>query len=178
MSPSSYAPSQKVLHWLIFMLVIGIYALTYVVDLFPRGDPTRDAVWWLHKSFGLTLVVAIFVRLGLRMFRGTPPLPSSMLPWERTIASIAHLLLYALLILIPLLGIFLTWYRGDTLSFFGMFTIGSPVLPNRETAKFLKELHNLSANAILILAGFHGAAALWHHYIRKDSVLMRMLPRR
>lgn len=173
----TYGSSQKAIHWVVFLLVIGLYGLTYAEDLFPRGDPNRDLVWWFHISFGLLLFALVILRVSLRLVYGAPELPSEMRPLERWLAKIAHLLLYALLVAIPVLGILLTWFRGDALSFFGLFTIPSPFLPDRPTAGFIKELHELCANLILALAGLHAIAALWHHFVRKDDVLKRMLPR-
>lgn len=175
MNPT-YASSQKAIHWTVFLLVIGLYGLTYVVDLFPRGDPSRDLVWWFHISFGLLLFVLVILRAGLRLTRGAPGLPSEMTQLERWMAKLTHLALYALLVAIPVLGILLTWYRGDALSFFGLFTIPAPFSPDRTTAGIIKELHSLCANLILILAGLHAVAALWHHFIRRDDILKRMLP--
>lgn len=175
MNPT-YASSQKAIHWAVFLLVIGLYGLTYVVDLFARGDPGRALVWWLHISFGLLLFALVVVRVGLRLVLGTPGLPLEMSQLERWAAKVAHLVLYGLLVAIPVLGILLTWYRGDALSFFGLFTIPAPFPPDRATAGSIRQLHSLCANLILILAGLHAAAALWHHYVRKDNVLRRMLP--
>ena len=36
--------------------------------------------------------------------------------------------------------------------------------------------HGLVANSILIQAGVHASAALFHHYVWGDGVLARMLP--
>jgi cytochrome b561 len=124
----------------------------------------------------LLLFALVVIRVGLRLMLGTPGLPTEMSGLERWAARIAHLLLYGLLVAIPVLGILLTWYRGDALSFFGLFTVPAPVPADRDTARFIKELHSLCANLILILAGVHAAAALWHHFIRRDDVLKRMLP--
>jgi cytochrome b561 len=79
---------------------------------------------------------------------------------------------------IPLVGVVLTWLRGDTLSFFGLFTIPSPVAADRTLGRSVKEIHELGANLILALAAVHAAAALWHHFVRRDGVLARMLPGR
>ena len=172
----TYSPAQKALHWVLFILVLGLYGLTYGEALFERGDPNRDVVWWLHISFGLLLAGLVVWRLLLRLSRGTPQLPTSMTSIERTLSNVGNFALYALLIAIPVLGILLTWLRGDTLSFFGLFTIPAPFQPDRDTARTIRELHSLSANGILILAGIHALAALWHHFVRKDDVLERMLP--
>jgi cytochrome b561 len=97
---------------------------------------------------------------------------------EIAAAKGAHFLLYALMIGIVGLGITLTWLRGDALTFFGLFTIPAPMTPDRDLAHQVKELHELCADGILVVAGLHAVAALWHHYVRGDDVLTRMLPRR
>jgi cytochrome b561 len=175
MPAKAYSPTQKALHWLLFVLVLGLYGLTYGEALFERGDPNRDVVWWLHILFGLLAGLVVW-RLSLRLTRGAPQLPTSMTSMERTLARVGHFALYALLITIPVLGILLTWLRGDTLSFFGLFTIPAPFQADRNIARTIQEVHSLSANGILIVTGIHTLAALWHHFIRKDDVLERMLP--
>lgn len=178
MASTSYTSTQKFLHWALFALVVLLYALTFGEDLFARGDPTVDVIWRLHISFGLLLAALVLWRLVLRAARGVPGLPDDMTGLERTAAKAGHLVLYALLIALPVLGILLTWYRGNALSFFGLFTIPSPVTPDRVTARSIRELHSLCANGILIVAGLHALAALWHHFIRQDNILIRMLPAR
>jgi cytochrome b561 len=176
MAAKAYSSTQKALHWLLFILVLGLYGLTYAEGLFPRGDPNRDAVWWLHISFGLLLAGLVVWRVLLRLTKGTPELPSSMTSMERTLAKAGHFALYALLVAIPVLGILLAWLRGDALSFFSLFTIPAPFQPDRDIAGIVQELHGLCANAILILVGIHALAAFWHHFVRKDDVMERMLP--
>jgi cytochrome b561 len=171
-----YTASQKWLHWSIFGLVVLMYALTFSEDIFPRGDARVDVAWKIHISYGLPFAVLVAWRLVVRLGAGAPTLPSEMTPLERMAAKAAHLLLYALLLALPVLGILLTWYRGDALTFFGLFTIPSPVTPDRAMARSIKGLHSLCANGILIVAGLHALAALWHHYVRRDAVLRRMLP--
>jgi len=175
---AAYSPMQKALHWSIFLLVVGLYGVTYGEAFFPRGDPGRDAIWWLHISFGLLLAVLVLWRIAMRLATGAPALPPGMSPLERRLAAVAHSALYLLLVVLPVLGIALTWLRGDALSFFGLFTLPAPVAADRELARTVKELHELAANLILAVAGLHAAAALWHHYVRRDSVLKRMLPGR
>lgn len=177
MTNTAYTSTQKFLHWALFVLVLLLYALTYGEDLLPRGDPTVDAIWRLHISFGLLLVGLLLWRVVLRGLRGAPGLPDEMSGPERTAAKIGHFVLYALLIAIPVLGILLTWFRGDALSFFGLVTVPAPFAPDRTTARTIRELHSLCANGILIAAGLHAAAALYHHLIRRDAILTRMLPK-
>ncbi len=176
MLAKTYGPMQKNLHWLVFLLVIGLYGITYAEELYPRGDPGRAMVWWLHISFGLLLLAVLFLRVGVRLGLGTPAQSYRVSRLEGRLANLTHALLYVLLFAVPILGIFLTWYRGDALSFFGLFTMPAPFAADKEIARSVHELHELGANALLILAGVHALAALWHHFIRGDDVLLRMLP--
>ena len=173
---SSYGPMQKTLHWVVFALVVLLYGITYGEEFFPRGDPGRAWIWWLHISFGLLLAAVIIIRILTRMRLGSPASVSSVTPVEENVARVTHFLLYALLVAVVTIGIVLTFYRDNPLSFFGLFTIPSPIAPDRETARTIQGLHELGANALMILAGLHALAALWHHYVRRDDVLERMLP--
>ena len=178
MSSTAYAPIQKSLHWAIFLLVVGLYGMTYAEDLFPRGDPGRAMLWFLHISFGLLLLGLVVARVAARVALGAPALPRTTSGLERGLAHLTHFLLYALLFAIPIVGVVLTWMRGDALDFFGLFTIPAPFAPDRETARSVKEVHEVLATLILFVTGVHAAAALWHHYVRRDDVLRRMLPGR
>jgi cytochrome b561 len=153
-----------------------LYGITYAEELYPRGDPGRAMVWWLHISFGLVLIAAILLRVGVRAVEGTPA-QSYKISWlEGRLATLTHGILYVLLFAVPIIGVGLTWYRGDALSFFGLFTIPAPFPADKETARFVRELHELGANALLIVAGLHALAAFYHYFIRRDDVLQRMLP--
>jgi len=175
---ASFRPSQKALHWLTVLLVPVLYGMTYAEDLFARGSAARATLWWLHISLGLTLIGVTALRIVARIVWGAPPLPAAMKGLERLGAHAALLTLYGLLVLVPLLGVATAWYRGMGVTLFGLFAIPSPVAADRTVAHSIQGLHNLTATALLVLAGLHALAALWHHYVRRDDVLTRMLPHR
>jgi len=174
--PASYSRAQKFLHWAIFVLVSGLYLLTYAEGLFARDGVGREWVWWLHISFGLLLAAFVLVRLVVRVAVSVPEPDAAANPWEARLASLTHGLLYLLLIALPIAGIILAWARGATLSFFGIFTIPAPFAADRAFAHQVQDIHGLLADVIVILAAFHAAAALLHHFVRRDGVLRRMLP--
>jgi cytochrome b561 len=172
----AYSSYQKFLHWVLFGLVVGLYLLTYGPGLFPRGSAGREWVWWLHISFGLLLAAFVLARLAVRATHAPPEPPADTPAWEARLASVVHALLYLLLVAVPVAGVVLAWARGNTLSFFGIFAIPAPFAPDRPFARQVQDIHALLANTIIILAAFHAAAALWHHFVRRDNVLRRMLP--
>ena len=88
-----------------------------------------------------------------------------------------HYLLYGLLIVVPAFGIALQFAQGHSLPLFGLGEIPSPWLADKAFAHSVKEVHEISANILVILAVFHMAAALVHHVVFGDNTLRRMLPR-
>jgi cytochrome b561 len=90
------------------------------------------------------------------------------------LAKTVHYALYALLIVMVLVGIFLVYVRGD--NFFGLFSIPAFDPNNKALRDNVGELHGTIATIILIFAGLHASAGLIHHYLWHDGVLRRMLP--
>jgi cytochrome b561 len=84
--------------------------------------------------------------------------------------------MYLLLALVPIAGIVTQFARGDAVSIFGLYEIASPWVKDRAFARSVTEVHEILANALVILAGLHAVAALVHHWILRDRTLARMLP--
>ena len=93
-------------------------------------------------------------------------------------ARLAHYTLYALLIAVPIAGIIEQFARGDPLPLLGIGEITSPWIQDRAFAHSVKEIHEVAAHVLVIVAIFHTAAALIHHFVFRDNTLIQMLPRR
>ena len=93
-----------------------------------------------------------------------------------TIATLTHKILYLLLVGTVLLGIANAWIRGDTL--FMLLKIPAFDPGNTALREPVEDLHSWAANILLVVAGLHAAAALLHHFVLKDDILRRMVPRR
>lgn len=172
-----YPAGLRAIHWLTVALIIIIYGLTYTEDFFARGTPARAAVWWLHISFGLVLIVAVAARICARAIGPIPPPSAALSPLVERASQAVHALLYVLLVVTPLVGVYLAFLRGNEVTLFGLFTIPSPVaVVDRAARASVQEVHELLANALIVVALLHAAAAIWHHVIRKDDVLLRMMP--
>ncbi|BAF90056.1 MULTISPECIES: cytochrome b [Azorhizobium] len=166
------------IHWATVALIAIIYGLTYVRFLFERGTPLRAMVWWLHISFGLVLLAFIVARVVARHAMTMPGPSAALSPLVHRASQAVHVLLYALLVLTPVVGVYLAFLRGDAVTLFGLFTIPSPVAVDRTFARQVVEVHEWLANGLVAVALVHGAAAIGHHFVLKDDVLTRMLPRR
>jgi cytochrome b561 len=91
-------------------------------------------------------------------------------------AKLSHFALYALLAIVPFLGIIVQLKRGHDLPIFGIWDFVSPWPADRALSRTLLGLHSYLADALLILAGIHAAAAIVHHHVWRDRTLTRMLP--
>src|SRR5512143_2273907 len=172
-SPDGYGAIPQTLHWLTAGLVAVAWALGTFDDVLPRGA-ARAAGLFVHISAGLAILALLVVRLLWRL-ADPPPQPeiTALGVW---LDRAGHLALYALLITAPVAGIVLQFARGDALPLFGLSEIPSPFIADRAFARSIKEVHELLANALAILACMHAAAALVHHWVFRDRTLVRMLP--
>lgn len=159
-------------HWASAVLVLGLWALGQCIDFFPRDLP-RITARSLHISFGLLLGVLLVLRLRWRLGGGVK-LPAADAGLAGRLASGVHHLLYALLFAIVAVGMACVWIRGDNL--FNLYTVPAFDPGNKALREEAVDLHGLIANIILALVFAHAAAAVWHHRVRKDGVLRRMLP--
>lgn len=174
---SRYGAVAQLFHWIIVALLVTQFALARQAHLLPLGA-AKVAVLARHKSVGITILVLALLRLAWRAFNPVPAVPETTQPWQRTAARASHFLLYALLIVIPLLGWAMSSARNFPVSWFGLFTLPDFVKPNRAAYEFLHEAHETCAKLLFVLALVHAAAALKHHFIDRDNVLRRMLPMR
>ena len=169
-----YDRATLAFHWLTAVLVVEQWVGAHVIDDFAKGAP-RIAARSVHISFGLFLGFVLVARLVWRVTQGRK-LPPANEGFLQFIAKGTHWLLYALLVAIVPVGMFLVWTQGD--SYFGLFSVPAFDAGNRLLRHNVGELHKLLANAILIISSLHVAAALVHHFVWHDDVLLRMMPGR
>lgn len=176
-SSSGYGGIPQATHWLTVILVALAWTLGLVGDDVPKGTP-RDAGLFVHMSAGLAVAVLLVVRLALNLVNPPPSAgPATPGIWMSRLGQATHYLLYGLLIAVPVAGIVLQFARGEALPIFGIADIASPWVKDRAFAGSIKEVHEVLAHTLVIVAGFHAAAALFHHWVLRDRTLVRMLPR-
>jgi cytochrome b561 len=177
-SVEGYGALSQMMHWITVVLVILAWLLGQFDDVFPKGA-ARAAGLFVHISAGLAVIGILVMRLFWRFADPPPPIEHTILgAWLDRAGQLAHYLLYALLVAVPISGIVLQFARGDALPLFGLAEIASPWVRDRAFARSVKEIHEVTANALIVLAALHAAAALLHHWVLRDRTLVRMLPRR
>lgn len=172
--PSSLRYDRRTVafHWATAVLVLLQWGGGQLTGFVPRGF-LRSGAWSVHIVLGVALLLLLVARIAWRANRGRrlPPADEGVL---NLIAKATHWGLYALLAAVVLLGLANAVAHGSTL--FGLvnipkFDAGDSTLP-----RAINGWHSLAANALLVLAGLHAAAALMHATLWRDGVLSRMLP--
>ncbi len=182
--PRRYSAVAMTLHWIIAALLVTQILIGWKLgDMHEAHLPHEDQEH-LHISVGLTILLFSLARLAVRLTSTPDPLPVSMPAWERTLASITHILFYVLIIGIPVLGWVLSSFHADEpISFWGV--IPWPQIPGfsgmtREASRPLRHVIEQWHGSILVwttivLIGLHILGGLKHQF-DGHPVLYRMLP--
>lgn len=176
---ADYGAVSQALHWLTVVFVAFAWLSGIVGDELPAG--AQKPGLFVHIFTGLAILAVMAARLGWRAIDRMPSAEaadhaSAMSRWLELAAHLAHVGLYILLVAVPVIGIVLQFARGEALPLFGLTEIASPWLKDRAFAHNVKELHEITAHGLVVLAALHGGAAIAHHWIFRDRTLARMLP--
>lgn len=170
-----YPATSKLLHWLVAACVLTTAPVAIAMTNVAEG-PTRDTLYNFHKSLGVVILVLMILRLINRLVVGAPMPDPAIEPWQKTLSSAVHGLLYLLLLAMPVVGYVANSAYGATTPFFGLFELPMIVAKNEALATQLFTLHRWAGWLLIVLVLMHVSAALYHHFVRRDEVLKRMLP--
>ena len=166
-----FAPPVILLHWLMALMIFGLYAVGLSIDSFAK--PTRLMIVNMHAIGGLALLALLALRIAARATTATPDYPSGMGPIFRLAAAVGHGLLYLLMLVVPLVGLATFLRAGRTLDL-GLFQIPSPFAANRDLAHQIHEVHELLAHLLIATVVGHALIALYHQLILRDGIMERM----
>ncbi len=176
-TPARYHRISIALHWLMLALIVAVYACIELRELYPKDSDPREALKTWHFMLGLSVLALVTVRIGTRLVLPAPPVTPALPLWQTVLAKLVHLALYALMLGLPIAGWLLLSAAGKPVPFFGL-ELPPLTGKNPELAKQIKGLHVQAGQAGYALIALHAAASLYHHYIRRDDTLTRMLPGR
>jgi cytochrome b561 len=169
----SYGRTAITFHWAAALLVIWVGALGLMHDSWPKGTQ----VFWIniHALFGLALWVLVMARYWWRVKHAPPEFPANVGAFYPRLSRAAHLTMYALLLVTPIIGIVTFIWHARELDL-GFFQINFGVAKNRAVFGPTEDIHGYLAYALFALAGAHILAVLWHRFVKHDGVLQRMWP--
>jgi cytochrome b561 len=174
-APARYTGTAISLHWLVTFLILAAFPLgLYMGDL--ALSPLKLKLTSYHKWLGVTVFLLAAARLTWRANHTPPPLPAAMPAWQQYAAHGLHRLLYVLLFAIPLSGWLMSSAKGFQTVYLGVLPLPDLIGKDKALGDILKEGHELLNYGMLGLVIAHAGAALKHHFIDRDDILIRMLP--
>jgi cytochrome b561 len=163
------------LHWGLGLAIIGMIGFGWWMNHIP-ARPDRFFYRSIHADIGYLILLFTALRLVWRVINPTPAMPAETSRWQKIAAHVGHGALYLIVIVVAMLG----WAHSgartpDYSNFFGLFNVPQFTTPDRVAAGAYEDRHILFAYVLLALIVVHVAAALWHHFIRRDRVVARMV---
>jgi cytochrome b561 len=174
----SYSPVARAFHWVTAALIavqvpIGII-MVYRGNTLNIWDATTNNLYSTHKLVGFILLWLILARVAYRLWKGAPAPEPTLQSWQHHGSRVVHTSLYVLLIVMPILG-WLGVSLYPALEIFGLFSLPALTAADQETAARVLAAHAILAWILIALIAGHVTMALYHHFVRGDNVLRRML---
>jgi cytochrome b561 len=171
--PAAWSPLARVFHWLMAALILLQGVVGWIGHEMNRS-PAKIEVMTAHKSLGITLLLLVILRLLWRWKHPAPPHPAGSKRWEIAAARLSHAALYLLMIALPLSG----WLSASTsvVPWKLWWVIPWPAIaaPDEAMHEVAEGLHEALFKVLLVVLAMHVAAALQHHFLKHNDVLLRM----
>ena len=171
----SWGGPAKFFHWLMALLILAQIALGLLAVSW-RLSPMKLNLFFWHKSTGMLILALLALRLLWRLANRTPELPAGMPGWERAAARLSHALLYLLMIALPITGWIVNSASNIPFRIFWLIPLPAIVAPDKATADLAALVHGGLAALLALVLVAHIGAALRHHFVKRNTVLTRMLP--
>ena len=163
-----YLKSQKIIHWLMAIAIMIDLNVAQKfggeMQLWDRLESRAD-----HATMGLIITFLLI----LRYKYGAPSLPDSMSKWQVLAAQVGHYGLYILMGALVLTGIISATYASDPILVFNSYDLAF-ANHNNDVFKIVRGIHEFCTNAIIALIVIHILAAIYHHFVLKDSTTSNM----
>ncbi len=175
-SDDRYALIQRLLHWLIALIVLGMLISGWIILEFGRKDFPKGVysqIYDLHKSAGVIALVLMLLRVVVRLIHGAPAPHPALTSWQRSLSSIVHHSFYLLLIIQPILGLVGTWTFPAPVPILDALGVDNPFSKDRDLSGTLFFLHEIVGKALTALVVLHLCGAFMHIF-KRDGVFRRM----
>lgn len=175
-SEKTYGVVSILLHWLMAVALIGMYAVgTYMVDL-EYYDTLYHTLPNLHKAVGVIMGGLLLVRLAWLYSQPRPLSSISNAPAITHLAGkLGHLGLYGLLIVMLISGYLISTAKGHGINVFDLFELPALLTADKARGELAGDIHAIAGTLFILLVSVHALAAFIHHFYWKDNTLTRML---
>lgn len=162
---------SRILHWGMAVLVLAM--LFIGIGMVATVSERYALLVSIHKPLGVLILLLVVIRIANRLFN-PPPLPRHLPAWQKLAAKASHLVLYALMVAMPLIGWAMLSAAGYPIVLYGPLHL-PPILPHDDALyAALRSAHTLLAYLLFATILAHLGAALMHTLIHRDGVFASM----
>lgn len=172
-APSGYTRTAIAFHWVTALLIAAGFTLGWLFDDFHGTTKIRLINY--HKWIGVTVFLLALGRSLWRAAHPPPPLPPTVPRWQRVASELSHAALYVLLFAIPISGWVMSSSMGFSVHYLGVIPLPDLIGKNKPLSWMLMDIHEFLTNLLLYLVGLHALAAIYHHFVQRDRVLLNIL---
>lgn len=169
----NYPLAARILHWFIALLIIALLIVGDYMSEMPVS-PLKWEIYGIHKATGVVVLFFVALRIFYRLSHKYPDLPNGTPKFNAILAKSNYLLLYILMLIMPLSGMFGSLLAGYDVSVFDLFTIHA-FEKNAAISEIMWQIHGAGFNLFAIAIGAHIAGSIYHQFIIKDNLLRRMI---
>lgn len=172
MQAKRFSLVSRVLHWRMALLILAM--LFIGIGMVSTVSARYHDLLAVHRSIGILILVLAAARLINRLLNPPPPLPADLPAWQIAMAKGSHLVLYALMFALPIVGWAMLSAAGYPIALLGGMEL--PAILPHDVAVFavLRTAHTVLAGLLFLTFLAHLGAALFHRFIRRDNVLQSM----
>jgi cytochrome b561 len=169
----SYGVVTRLLHWIVGLTIITMLCVGFYMSSLEPSDQ-KWQIYGLHKATGVIVLALVIIRFSWRLVNIIPSLPKTVPGLQAIGYRFGMKLMYLLMFLMPSSGILMSLYSAKAIPVYGIFTINA-FEANKELATIFHTIHVYSGIALACIATFHAAVGIYHHFIVKDRLLLRMI---
>jgi cytochrome b561 len=172
-APARYGAGAVTFHWTVAALIVFLGGLGLLFDDIPK----EARPFWInvHVCVGLIYFALVIARVLWRTTHKAPDLGADIGEFSRRTSFAVHHLLYVLMLLIPVVGVVARVWHGRGFDY-GFFQLDFGAVSDPAVFHPAEKIHQLLAYALFALAGLHAGGALYHQFVRRDGILLRMMP--
>jgi cytochrome b561 len=162
---------SRVLHWLTAVLVFAALSIGFVM---VNSVGSYATLIMVHKTIGALVLLVMVARVVNRMRHHPPTWPPTIGAFEGRLVGLSEKLMYALLLLQPLVGWAMLSAAGGPVVVFGAVHLPRIAPFDAQLYWVLRQAHSVIAYTLVAVIAAHISAVLLHTLTLRDRLIERM----
>lgn len=169
----TYSRTAKILHWLVALLIAAQLVIGWTMPHVRKGTLPVGEIGW-HVTVGVLIILLVALRIIVRIARPPVGAPPGTGLAER-LGQAGHVLLYLLMVVVPVLGWANASSRDWDVGLAPLFNLPRLMPVGSALGHDFGDVHSSLSVVLAVLIGLHVLAGLYHHWVRRDDTLRRMI---